>query len=319
MGAAFEQLFEHLCTKLFEHLSAKRSVSFIFNTFDISTLAMKIKSRKIPEVLLPNGMKIFCYHKREVPILYEQIQGYTQYGIKLHEGDLVFDVGANIGLFSLWAYQKCQNNLNIYAFEPVPIIFDVLQANAQRFDSEKIKVFNFGLGQESKNITFAYCPNASSISTAYEEGLEESQEQVFQAVVRNLKDAPISFRRYRWFRLIPSFLLSLLIKKMLKIAYKSERISCQIKTISEIIRDHKVERIDLLKIDVEKGELDVFLGIEVHDWQKVRQIAVEIHDLENRLKKITTLLKEHGFSEIRVDQEPLFKGSNIYNLYAWRV
>ncbi|MDJ0633674.1 MAG: FkbM family methyltransferase [Xenococcaceae cyanobacterium MO_188.B29] len=100
-------------------------------------------------------MKIFCLREEEVPVLYEQIQEYVKYGIELQEGDLVFDVGANIGLFSLWAYQKCQKNVNIYAFEPIPAIFKVLQANAQRFDSEKIKVFPCGLSHQPKSITFA--------------------------------------------------------------------------------------------------------------------------------------------------------------------
>ena len=269
----------------------------------------------IPETQLPNGMKIFCLREEEVPVLYEQIQDYIKYEIKLHEGDLVFDVGANIGLFALWAYQKCQKNVNIYAFEPIPAIFNVLQANAQRFDSEKIKVFPCGLSQESKSITFAYHPNATMLSTAYQEDLSELQNQLKQAVIRNIKEAPKSVRWLRWF---PSFLRSLLIQNRLETAFQIERITCQLKTISEIIQEHQIERIDLLKIDVEKSELDVLLGIEAQDWQKIEQIVVEVHDLEHRLQKITTLLKEHGFSEIKVEQEPMLKGSNLFNLYAWR-
>lgn len=231
-----------------------------------------------------------------------------------HLADLVFDVGANIGLFALWAYQKCQKNVNIYAFEPIPAIFDVLQANAQRFDSEKIKVFPCGLSQESKSITFAYHPNATMLSTAYQEDLSELQNQLKKAVVRNIKYAPKSSRWLRWF---PSFMRSLLIQNRLETAFQIEQVTCQLKTISEIIREHHIEQIDLLKIDVEKSELDVLFGIEAQDWQKIKQIVVEVHDLEHRLQKITTLLKEQGFSEIEVEQEPMLKGSNLFNLYAW--
>lgn len=269
----------------------------------------------IPETQLPNGMKIFCLREEEIPVLYEQIQEYIKYGIKLQEGDLVFDVGANIGLFALWAYQKCQKNVNIYAFEPIPAIFHVLQANAQRFDSEKIKVFPCGLSQESKSITFAYHPNASMLSTAYQEDLLELQNQLKQAVIHNIKNAPKSVRWLRWF---PPFLRSLFIQNRLETAFQIEQVTCQLKTVSEIIREHQIEQIDLLKIDVEKSELDVLLGIEAQDWQKIKQIAVEVHNIEHRLPKITTLLKEHGFSEIKVEQEPMLKGSNLFNLYAWR-
>jgi hypothetical protein len=79
-----------------------------------------------------------------------------------------------------------------------------------------------------------------------------------------------------------------------------------------------VQRIDLLKVDVEKSELDVLLGIEGQDWPKIKQVVVEVHDLEHRVEKITALLKEHGFRRITVEQEPIFKDSNIFNLYALR-
>ncbi|NEO10824.1 MULTISPECIES: FkbM family methyltransferase [unclassified Moorena] len=269
----------------------------------------------IQETKLPNGNKIFCLQEKEVPVLYKQIQGYIKYGIELHEGDIVFDVGANIGLFALWAYQKCHKNVSIYAFEPIPAIFNVLQANAQRFDSDKIKVLPCGLSQESKSITFAYNPNASMLSTAYPEELNELKNQLNQAIVRNLKQAPKAFRLLRWF---PSFMRSLIIQNRIEKAFKSERVTCQLKTVSEIISEHNIEQIDLLKIDVEKSELDVLLGIEAQDWQKIKQIVVEVHDLEHRLQTITNLLKEHGLSEIQVEQEPIFHGSNVFNVYAWR-
>ena len=270
----------------------------------------------IQETKLSNGLKIFCLQEKGVPGLYEQIQGYIKYGIELREGDIVFDVGANIGLFALWAYQNCHKNISIYAFEPIPAIFNVLQANAQRFDSDKIKVFNCGLSDESKSITFAYHPNATMLSTAYPEDLSELQKQrIKQAIVRNIKYAPKAFRWLRWF---PSFMRSLLIQNRLEKAFQIEQVTCQLKTVSEIIREHNIEQIDLLKIDVEKSELDVLLGIEAQDWQKIKQIVVEVHDLEHRLQKITNLLKEHGLSEIQVEQEPIFHGSNVFNVYAWR-
>ncbi len=71
-------------------------------------------------------------------------------------------------------------------------------------------------------------------------------------------------------------------------------------------------------MDVEKSELDVLLGIEEPDWQIIKQVVVEVHDLDSRVEKITALLKEHGFSKITVEQEPIFKGSKIFNLYALR-
>lgn len=90
------------------------------------------------------------------------------------------------------------------------------------------------------------------------------------------------------------------------------------RTISDIVCNHNIQQIDLLKVDVEKSELDVLLGIEEPDWEIIKQVVIEVHDLDNRVKKITTLLKEHGLSKITIEQEPIFKGSNIFNLYALR-
>ncbi len=75
-----------------------------------------MKTEDYKKVKLPNGMTIFCLRKDEVQLIYEEVQAYFKNGIELHEGDTVFDVGANIGLFTLSAYQLCNKNVSIYAF-----------------------------------------------------------------------------------------------------------------------------------------------------------------------------------------------------------
>ena len=269
----------------------------------------------ISETTLPNGMNVFSLQEEEVFSLYEQIQEYFRNGIELHEGDTVFDVGANIGLFTLWVYQLCNKNVRVYAFEPVPAIFEVLQRNAQRFEPEKLRVFPYGLSRESKTMQFAYCPKITAISNAYPDDLKELQDQLKGAILRNLKSAPPVIRWLRW---LPPFLRSLILDQKAKTAFQIEQVTCQMKTLSEILREHNIQQIDLLKVDVEKSELDVFLGIEEQDWQKIKQVVVEVHDLDGRVEKLSALLKAHGLSEITVEQEPLFQGSNLFNLYALR-
>lgn len=87
---------------------------------------------KPKETVLPNGMTAYCLRKEEVPLLYQQVQEYLKNGIELDRGDTVFDVGANIGLFSLWLYEKLHFDLNIYAFEPIPVLYEILKRNAER-------------------------------------------------------------------------------------------------------------------------------------------------------------------------------------------
>lgn len=272
-------------------------------------------SMLMPETILPNGLKIFCIREQEVPTLYKQIQEYLRHGIELDEGDTIFDVGANIGLFSLWIYQQCNNNVEIYAFEPIPPVFEVLAANAQRFDSNKIKALPYGLGQKAQTVTFAYHPNLTALSTAYGDSLKEEKKKLKESILRNLKDAPLSVRWLRW---LPAFLRNLLLERKIDTAFQTESVVCEMRTVSQIIQQYNIEHIDLLKVDVERSELDVLLGIEAQDWSKIKQVVVEIHDLDYRLETITNLLKTKGLTKITIEQEPIFKDSDIFNLYALR-
>jgi hypothetical protein len=43
-----------------------------------------------------------------------------------------------------------------------------------------------------------------------------------------------------------------------------------------------------------------------------------VHDLDGRLETMTALLREHGLSEIVVDQPPTLTGSNIHSVFARR-
>lgn len=270
---------------------------------------------KISETLLPNGMKVFCFKEEEASILYEQIQEYLKNGIKLNPGDCLFDIGANIGLFSLYSYQVCNNNLNIYAFEPIPAIFNILKANAQRFNPGQIKVLPYGLGKEAKQTTFAWCPNASMLSTEYKDNLPELKQELKTTMLRNFNETPTSIRRLVW---LPPFIRSFFLDKALEKAFQIKEVSCELRTISEIIELYNIQNIDLLKVDVEKSELDVLLGIKDKHWTKIKQIVIEIHDLEKRVETIKNLLEQRGFNQIKVEQEPLLKGSELFNLYALR-
>lgn len=272
-------------------------------------------STLIPEITLPDGMKIFCLREEEVSILYGQIQEYLRNGIELHEGDTVFDVGANIGLFTLWVNQLCNQNVNVYAFEPIPALFEVLQCNAQRFDTEKLKVFPCGLSQQSKQAIFTYHPNATALSTAYPDNSKQERNKFKNAILSNLENGPNSIRWIRW---LPPFLRSLILDKKLEAAFQTEEVLCQLRTLSEIIQEYEVQQIDLLKVDVEKSELDVLLGVKEEDWLKIKQVVVEVHDLQSRVETIRNLLKEHGFNKIAIEQESVFKGSDIFNIYALR-
>ncbi|BAZ40750.1 methyltransferase FkbM family protein [Calothrix sp. NIES-4101] len=134
-------------------------------------------------------------------------------------------------------------------------------------------------------------------------------------IINNIDKAPPRIRRLRW---LPNFLRLIILRKQTKKTFQIERVNCQLRTLSDVLREHNIQQIDLLKIDVEKSELDVFLGIDEQDWQKIKQVVVEVHDIDGRVEKITELLNNHSFSTVILGQEPIFKGSNIFSLHALR-
>ena len=76
---------------------------------------------------------------------------------------------------------------------------------------------------------------------------------------------------------------------------------------------------DLLKIDVERAELSILRGVSMSDWPKIKQIVLEVHDLNNRLADVEELLAHQaGFQLTAVEQDPTLKGTTLYNIYAHR-
>jgi acyl carrier protein len=102
--------------------------------------------------------------------------------------------------------------------------------------------------------------------------------------------------------------------------FKSEKHFCQLRTVSEIIRENNIERIDLLKIDVERSEYDVLCGIEYDDWEKIRQIVIEVDTREN-LDRITALLESRDYQVVvedyvNVEAEDENSEVDVFMLYA---
>src|SRR5690348_5909281 len=75
--------------------------------------------------------EVAAVNMAELRFLHDEIfvdEVYLRGGIVLREDSVVFDVGANIGMFSLFIGARCPS-ARVYAFEPVPEVFAKLQQN----------------------------------------------------------------------------------------------------------------------------------------------------------------------------------------------
>ncbi|MHA1724394.1 MAG: FkbM family methyltransferase [Promethearchaeota archaeon] len=268
------------------------------------------------KLTLPNGLEIFYIDKLTALWVYNEIfvdNIYLKNGIEVNPSDIIFDVGANIGLFSLFIAEKA-SDLKIYTFEPIKQIYEILIANLSRITCD-IKNFNIGLSDTSGTTDIIFYPKVSADSAITPFDLEfkvnKYMEHYKEAVC---KDFPMA-------HIIPHFLRKRVVRAYLKKLYEEEKVPCQLRTLSEIIEEHEIIRIDLLKIDAENHEWHVINGIKEKDWEKIKQITMEVHEHikngANLLKKLVELLTSKDFT-VKVGKEDISAKLGVYILYAIR-
>jgi len=258
---------------------------------------------------LPNHLEIAHLNQYETEYLYQEIfvdHVYLKHGIVFNEDDCILDVGANIGLFTLFAQQKSPKG-TIYAFEPAPHAFDKLQTNAKLY-CQNTHLFNCGLGSEPREETFTFYPR-SSVFSSFAADTEQDEKAIRSVIVNKLK-RDNSLDEESGERLADQFI---------KDRLERETYQAQVRTLSEIIEEYKIEKIDLLKLDAEKSELAILQGIKENHWTKIQQIVMEVHDQEGSIiKQVISLLEDKGFKLV-VDEESLLHGSGLFNIYATRL
>jgi amino acid adenylation domain-containing protein/FkbM family methyltransferase len=255
-------------------------------------------------IVLPNGMRVFHQNPTETTFLYDEIFGdevYLKHGIALGDDACVFDVGANIGLFSLFVAKRCRA-ARVYAFEPIPPVFASLERNTALYGLGG-RVYACGLAAQPGVEDFDFYPHNTVISSSRTSAAEA--REVVRAFIENRQERSC----------IEADAAAL--DAMLDERLGTERYRCQLRTVSEIIAENAIEHIDLLKIDVENAELGVLQGIAPGDWPKIAQLVVEVHDVDGRLSHITAMLEAQGFTVI-CQQEQSLRTTAIFNLYAVR-
>lgn len=93
----------------------------------------------------------------------------------LKHSDVVFDIGANIGWYSI-QFAKMNESKEIYSFEPVDKIFKKLKDNGKINDLKNIKYFNNGFSDKNETIELFYNPEltgSSSIKNLYGNPLQK--------------------------------------------------------------------------------------------------------------------------------------------------
>lgn len=221
-------------------------------------------------------------------------QTYLRHGIELGPDDVVLDIGANVGVAAAYFATQCGVKL-VHSFEPVAPVFEMLQETVRQLPA--CVIHEQGMASEPGTVPITYYPQAAAMSGLHADPARD------RALVRTA--------------LLNAGLTAEEAEERLAGMWELETLSCELTTVSAFLAAEQLDRVDLLKIDVERSELDVLAGIEGRDWPKIRQVAVEVHDELGRCAAIETMLTGFGF-RVATDQDAAMAGTSIRMLYATR-
>nr|QLK01646.1 amino acid adenylation domain-containing protein [Micromonospora carbonacea] len=253
---------------------------------------------------LPDNRTVLCLQPAESRYLYRDVfehRTYDRGGIRYPDDGVIFDVGAHIGLFTRYALDRSPTS-RVYAFEPCPPLFEALRGNTEKLPN--VQIFPYGLGARADTAELTFYPNLTGMSSFHPDDAQE--RRLLSGILSNLS------------RLADEASGMLAGSgEYLDERLRATTFTVSRRTLSQALAETGVEHVDLLKIDVQKAELEVLDGIAAADWDRIGQIVVEAHDLDNRVASIAALLTGHGY-RVTTEQDPLHAGTPVHFLYAVR-
>ncbi|KYC88117.1 non-ribosomal peptide synthetase [Bacillus amyloliquefaciens] len=249
---------------------------------------------------LQNGMTVCGVNRQETELLYQDqfIDLLTNFTLK--KGDSVLDVGANIGMFSLQLASRIEG-LQIYSFEPIPEIYNILSKNSNIIGANSITPVPLGLSNANRRAKFDFYPEFTIMSG-------KSMEQKAKAdIVERWMDFTKGKQQ-------DDYILSHEHTSKLE----KQEVDVSLTTVSDQIRRYGLTSISLLRIDVNYCGLEVMDGIEEQDWKKINQMMISVNPKIDDISRMERYLKTKGYELSMVRGKQAQGGSNLCNLIAKR-
>lgn len=220
--------------------------------------------------------------------------------LKYLPGDVIVDVGANIGLFSRFALEMT-GGCRLIAIEPARDLHHCLTDNLASQPGE-VTVLRLGCGSEDTEGFLSYFPQVPAMSS-FQPDFDRDR-----ALLEKLLRSDPTWEQANDLRERTRFLDT---------AFAIETQPCPMRRLSTLFSEFGLDRIDLLKVDVQRGEEAVLAGITTTDWARIGQVVVELQDDNDSVARSAGLMKQHGMI-VEVATIPLHRNTNVRFIYAWR-
>jgi FkbM family methyltransferase len=289
----------------------------------------------VRQVSLPDGIRVWSPSSIEAAILYREIvteRTYERHGISVGAGDVVFDVGANIGLFAIHLTRTVPD-VQVHAFEPVPPLFDALTRNlaahapavransvalADRegdavFELDRFLMMNATMHPDALKKGADRKASATAWAAAAITDLDRVNPSALTRIIGSALRHPVG--RVAALAAMAPAAVALDLRRRLFL----QRHRCRLTTLPAVMRDAGVEHVDLVKVDVEGAEEAVMAGIDDAAWPRLRQFVIEVHDIDGRLERLRRWLDSRGYRTTHAREDwALHELLGIYTLYATR-
>ncbi|MFJ9949623.1 FkbM family methyltransferase [Kitasatospora sp. NPDC091207] len=246
------------------------------------------------------AIRVAGLNRSETDFLHREIftdNAYFRHGITLPAGAVVVDVGANIGMFTLRAALHSPG-ARVIAVEPVPELAAAVALNAELHDVD-VTVLCAALGRTEGETAFTFYPHNSVMSGRFADETEDLG--VLKGYLLTGEDVRQGSQ----------------LDRMVTDRMAAQSRQVPVTTLTAVVQEYGLARVDLLKIDVEKAEAEVLDGIDETVWPRIDRIVLEVHDVEGRLAAILARLRALGF-EATTDQDPRLVHTPCHNVYARR-
>jgi len=160
----------------------------------------------------------------------------------------ILDIGAHIGMFSLYA-SILNPDVKIIALEPEPENYKLLKENLKQNHCKNVTTKQVALTHTDKTtIDFYLSDNTHTHST-------------------------------------------------IKPVNQSTHIEVPATILKKLIAQNKLNKIGLLKMDIEGAEFSIIRNTTQDTWNKIQYIVVEYHESEkNKRADLENIIRSHGFS-----------------------